>query len=78
MTLKDAHPGETVVVKSVVGEKNNEIKRRIMAFGILPGVKIKVIKFAPFGDPIQISVLGFDLLIRGTEASQILVRYDKN
>ena len=72
-TLKDINPGISVVVVKIVCS-DKDIKRRIMDVGILPGVFIQVIKVAPFGDPIQISLLGFDLIIRKSDASKIIVK----
>ena len=75
MTLKDAKPGDVVLVVDIIGNRYDEIKRRIMDVGILPGTRIEVVKVAPFGDPIQISLLEFDLVIRKSEAAKILVKY---
>ncbi len=78
MTLKDAKPGDAVVVIKILGEKYDEIKRRIIEFGILPGTRMEVIKVAPFGDPIQVSLLEYDLIIRKSEAEKIVVDYEKS
>lgn len=78
MTLKDTKPGDAVVVIKILGEKYDEIKRRIIEFGILPGTRMEVIKVAPFGDPIQVSLLGYDLIIRKSEAEKIVVDYEKS
>lgn len=78
MTLKDTKPGDAVVVVKILGEKYDEIKRRIIEFGILPGTRMEVIKVAPFGDPIQVSLLGYDLIIRKSEAEKIVVDYEKS
>lgn len=78
MTLKDTKPGDSVVVIKILGEKYDEIKRRIIEFGILPGTRMEVIKVAPFGDPIQVSLLGYDLIIRKSEAEKIVVDYEKS
>ena len=78
MTLKDTKPGDAVVVVKILGEKYDEIKRRIIEFGILPGTRMEVIKVAPFGDPIQVSLLEYDLIIRKSEAEKIVVEYEKS
>ncbi len=78
MTLKDTKPGDAVVVIKILGEKYDEIKRRIIEFGILPGTRMEVIKVAPFGDPIQVSLLEYDLIIRKSEAEKIVVDYEKS
>ena len=49
-----------------------------MDVGILPGTRMEVIKVAPFGDPIQVSLLEFDLIIRKSEAEKIVVKYEKS
>lgn len=77
MTLKDTKPGDIVIVSEILGERYDEIKRRIMDVGILPGTRMEVIKVAPFGDPIQVSLLEFDLIIRKSEAEKIIVNYVK-
>ena len=77
MTLKDTKPGDIVIVSEILGERYDEIKRRIMDVGILPGTRMEVIKIAPFGDPIQVSLLEFDLIIRKSEAEKIIVNYVK-
>jgi len=76
MTLKDVKPGVSVTVICVLGHRDDEIKRRIMDVGILPGARLEVIKIAPFGDPIQVSLLGFDLILRKSEASKIIVQVE--
>ncbi len=72
-SLKDISPGSVVVVVNIV-DSDYDTKRRIMDVGVLPGVCIEVVKIAPFGDPIQISLLGFDLVIRKSDASKIIVK----
>lgn len=47
------------------------MKRRIMDMGITPGVEIKVVKVAPLGDPIEVTVRGYQLSLRKDEAQQI-------
>ena len=74
MTLRDAVPGDVVTVLYIEGDRKDEIKRRIMDVGILPGTRMEIVKVAPFGDPIQVSLLEFDLIIRKSEAKKILVK----
>ncbi|HCC00358.1 MAG TPA: ferrous iron transport protein A [Ruminococcaceae bacterium] len=69
MTLKDILPGSTVSVKKLNG--TGALKRRIMDMGITRGAKIFVRKVAPLGDPIQITVRGYELSIRKDEAESI-------
>ena len=78
MTLKDTKPGDVVIVLKILGQRHDEVKRRIMDVGILPGTRMEVIKVAPLGDPIQVSLLEFDLIIRRSEAEKILVEYEKS
>ena len=70
-TLKDAKVGETVTVKRLHGE--GPVKRRIMDMGITGGTEIFVRKVAPLGDPMEVSVRGYELSIRKSEAENILV-----
>ncbi len=70
-TLKDARIGKTVTVKKLNGE--GAIKRRIMDMGITKGTPIFIRKVAPLGDPIQISLRGYELSIRKADAQMIEV-----
>ena len=66
-TLKDALIGETVVVKKISGEP--VLKRRLMDMGITKDCKIYIRKVAPLGDPVEITVRGYELSVRKEEAS---------
>ena len=68
-TLKEVRIGETVKVSRINGE--GAIKRRIMDMGITRGVEIYVRKVAPLGDPLEITVRGYELSIRKADASMI-------
>ena len=68
-TLKEVRIGETVKVSKINGE--GAIKRRIMDMGITRGVEIYVRKVAPLGDPLEITVRGYELSIRKADASMI-------
>ena len=70
-TLKDAKVGETVTVERLHGE--GAVKRRIMDMGITRGVEIHVRKVAPLGDPMELSVRGYELSIRKADAEMIQV-----
>lgn len=70
-TLKEAKIGETVTVVKLHGE--GAIKRRIMDMGITKGVQIHVRKVAPLGDPIEITVRGYELSLRKADANSIEV-----
>lgn len=68
-TLKEAKPGEVVSVVKLSGE--GALRRRMMDMGITRGTKIIVRKVAPLGDPIEISLRGYELSIRKNEAEHI-------
>ncbi len=68
-TLKDAKIGSTVKVVKLNGE--GAIKRRIMDMGITRGVEIYIRKVAPLGDPIEITVRGYELSLRKADAEMI-------
>ena len=69
MTLKNAEPGSTVKVKKLTGE--GAVKRRIMDMGITKGTEIYVRKLAPLGDPIEVTVRGYELSLRKADAEMI-------
>ncbi len=68
-TLKEAKIGETVRVVKLHGE--GAVKRRIMDMGITKGVELLIRKVAPLGDPIEITVRGYELSIRKADAEMI-------
>ena len=70
-TLKDARVGESVTVARLHGE--GAVKRRIMDMGITKGVEIYVRKVAPLGDPMELTVRGYELSVRKADAEQIEV-----
>ena len=69
--LKEAKIGETVRVVKIHGE--GAIKRRIMDMGLTKGVEVYVRKVAPLGDPIEVTVRGYELSLRKADAGQIEV-----
>ena len=69
MTLKDVKVGETATVKKLNGE--GALKRRIMDMGITKGTQVYVRKVAPLGDPIEITVRGYELSVRKADAQLI-------
>jgi len=71
MTLKEMKPGEQGKVVSI-GEKG-PMRRRIMDMGVTPGADVKVVKVAPLGDPIEVTIRGYELSLRKDEASQIVI-----
>ena len=68
-TLKQAKIGETVKVVKLHGE--GAVKRRIMDMGITRGVEVYIRKVAPLGDPIEVTVRGYELSLRKTDAEMI-------
>ncbi len=68
-TLKSVKVGSTVKVKKLHGE--GAIKRRIMDMGITKGVEVYVRKVAPLGDPIEVTVRGYELSLRKADAEMI-------
>ena len=68
-TLKDVKVGQTAVVRRLNGE--GAIKRRIMDMGITKGVEIYVRKVAPLGDPMELTVRGYELSLRKADAEMI-------
>ena len=68
-TLKEAKIGETVKVVKLNGQ--GAVKRRIMDMGITKGVEITVRKVAPLGDPVEITVRGYELSLRKADAEMI-------
>ena len=70
-TLRDVAMGESVTVRRLTGE--GAIKRHIMDMGITKGTDVFVRKVAPLGDPIEVTVRGYELSLRKSEAENILV-----
>ena len=71
-TLREVPIGETVKVVKLHGE--GAVKRRIMDMGITKGVQVTVRKVAPLGDPIEVTVRGYELSIRKADAEMIEVK----
>ncbi len=71
MTLADLPKGESRTVLSVLGE--NVVTRRLMEMGLVPGVAVRMIKSAPFGDPLEINVRGYSLALRRNEAESVVL-----
>ena len=68
-TLRECAVGETVVVAKITGE--GALRRRMMDMGITKGAEVTVRKVAPLGDPIEVTVRGYELSIRKADADQI-------
>ena len=71
-SLRDTHVGETVTVVKLIGE--GAVRRRIMDMGITKGAQIYVRKVAPLGDPVEITVRGYELSLRKSDAESIQVQ----
>ena len=71
-TLKDVKVGSTVRVVKLNGE--GPVKRRIMGMGITKGVEVYVRKVAPLGDPVEVSVRGYELSLRKADAEMVDVQ----
>ena len=72
-TLKEAKVGSTCTVVKLHGE--GAIKRRIMDMGITKGVEVYVRKVAPLGDPVEVTVRGYELSLRKADAEMIEVTF---
>ena len=70
-TLKNAAVGATVKVKKLTGD--GPVKRRIMDMGITKGVEVYVRKVAPLGDPVEVTVRGYELSLRKADAVMIVI-----
>ncbi|MBS6518357.1 MAG: ferrous iron transport protein A [Clostridium sp.] len=72
MTLKDVKVGQTVSVVKMSG--SGAVKRRIMDMGITKGTELYIRKVAPLGDPVEISLRGYELSVRRADAEMIEVQ----
>ena len=72
MTLREVKKGQTVVVQKLNGE--GAVKRRIMDMGITKGTEIFVRKVAPRGDPVEVTVRGYELSVRKADAEKVVVK----
>ena len=70
-TLADFESGQRVIVERVVGR--DRVAKRLMEMGIVPGVRVRIVKKAPFGDPIEVRVRGYNLALRVSEAGTVEV-----
>ncbi len=71
-TLKDVKVGESAVIAKLHGE--GALKRRIMDMGLTKGTEVYVRKVAPLGDPMELTVRGYELSVRRADAELIEVR----
>jgi len=71
-TLKDITPGNSGVVKYIDGV--GPLRRRLIDMGITPDTTIKVVKIAPFGDPMEVNLRGYKLSLRKEDAKKIILQ----
>lgn len=72
--LRDLQPGQRGIVRTFEGEDSQRL--RLMEMGILPGTRIRFVRRAPLGDPLEVEVRGFHLSLRATEAACIGILLD--
>lgn len=70
-TLREAKPGETVTVTKLNG--TGDVKRRIMDMGITKGIPVYIRKVAPLGDPVEVTIRGYELSLRKDDAQMVEV-----
>ena len=71
-TLNDLAPGQSGTILSV-GNQSGAVKRRLVDMGLTPGTQVKVNKIAPLGDPLEVSLRGYELSLRRADAEQIVI-----
>ena len=71
MTLKELGIGRSAIVESVGGE--GSLRQHFLDMGIIPGVEVTAVRFAPMGDPVELKIHGYELTLRLAEAEQIAV-----
>ena len=71
-TLQDLVPGQSGMILSV-GNQSGAVKRRLVDMGLTPGTTVKVTKVAPLGDPLEVSLRGYELSLRKDDAAQIRI-----
>ena len=71
-TLNDLAPGQSGIILSV-GNQSGAVKRRLVDMGLTPGTRVQVTKVAPLGDPLEVSLRGYELSLRRSDALQIVM-----
>ena len=69
-TLEDLAPGQSGTILSI-GNKSGTVKRRLVDMGLTPGTEVRVTKIAPLGDPVEVSLRGYELSLRKEDAAYI-------
>ena len=72
MTLKELEIGAQARIEEVKGE--GALRQHLLDMGLLPGALVKVVKYAPMGDPVEVQIHGYELTLRLADAEQILVK----
>lgn len=75
MTLKELKIGKTAVIQAVGGE--GALRQHFLDMGLIPGVEVTLVKYAPMGDPMELRVHGYELTLRLDDASKIEVNENK-
>ncbi|TWT32941.1 FeoA family protein [Blastopirellula retiformator] len=70
-TLSTLQVGDRVTVSSIEGD--DDISVRLLEMGLVPGVELTVVGYAPLGDPIEIELIGYRLSLRKSEASRVVI-----
>ena len=73
-TLDQIEKGETGLIKKVEGE--GKFRRRLFDMGVTPGAEVKLRKKAPLGDPIEVTIRGYELSLRKVEAALVTIEVD--
>ena len=73
-TLKDFRPGQSGRVRALVGE--GSIFQRLCEMGFVEGAPVRLVRLAPFGDPLEVEIHGYHLSLRKSEAEMVLVDPD--
>ena len=68
-TLKELKIGESAIIESIGGE--GATRQHLLDMGMTPGTKVKVVKFAPLGDPMEVRLRGYELTLRLEDADKI-------
>jgi len=72
LTLKELEKGKTATIESIGGE--GALRQHFLDMGLIPGVEVTLIKFAPMGDPMELRIAGYELTIRLADAEKIVIR----
>ena len=72
MNLSQLKPGESGIIDAVGGE--GALRRRLLDMGLTPGTRVSVRKIAPFGDPLELFLRGYELTLRGEDARNVRMK----